>query len=135
MDIKSHKAGIAPALCTQCSAQIEVDASLDAAICSHCGTAYVVEKAIAQYGVQEMKNTRIGHVETISIHHGSENKKTMSFFGRSLDGWVQVLLEREKRKTEATRLASEWEKRKMKNLPLVLIVTVPVFIGLLLAIG
>lgn len=134
MDIKSHKAGIVPAICTQCSAQIKVDASLDAAICRHCGTAFIVEKAIAQYSIQEMKNTHIGHVETINIHHDSENKKPKGFFDRSLDKWVQVQLEREKRKAEEARLKAEMEKQELKYLPLLIIASVLMFIGLLLAI-
>ena len=34
------------ARCTQCSASLQVDSSKDAAICEHCGTPFIVEKAI-----------------------------------------------------------------------------------------
>lgn len=38
-----------PARCTQCGADIEVDATKDAGICKYCGTAFVTEKAINNY--------------------------------------------------------------------------------------
>lgn len=41
--------GFIPARCTQCGAEIKVDASKDAGICEHCGTAFVTEKAINNY--------------------------------------------------------------------------------------
>jgi tetratricopeptide (TPR) repeat protein len=37
------------AKCTQCGASLEVDAAQDAAICKHCGTPFIVEKAISNY--------------------------------------------------------------------------------------
>ena len=134
MGIRNYKSALVPAICTQCSARIEVDASLDAAICKHCGTAYIVEKAIAQYSVQELKNTHIDHIETINIHHNSESAKPKGFFDRSLDRWAQVQIEREKRKAEAARLEAEREKQELKYLPLVLIASVVMFIVLLLIV-
>lgn len=38
-----------PAICTQCGASIEVDSAQSAAVCSHCGTPFIVENAITQY--------------------------------------------------------------------------------------
>jgi len=38
-----------PAKCTQCNANLEVDPARDAAICSACGTPFIVEKAINNY--------------------------------------------------------------------------------------
>ena len=38
-----------PAKCITCGANIEVDESRDAGICPYCNTAYVTEKAIANY--------------------------------------------------------------------------------------
>ena len=35
-----------PAICTQCGANIEVDETRDAGICTHCGTPFVTEKVI-----------------------------------------------------------------------------------------
>lgn len=41
-----------PAKCTQCGANIEVDASHEAGICKFCGTAFITEKAINNYNIQ-----------------------------------------------------------------------------------
>lgn len=51
------------AKCTNCGANLKVDASKDAAICEHCGCAFVVEKAINYYN--------IGHV-TVNIAEKSD---------------------------------------------------------------
>ena len=40
---------IVPALCTQCGAAVEVNDAQDAAICPHCRTPFIVEKAIHHY--------------------------------------------------------------------------------------
>ncbi len=37
------------AICTQCGANIEVDATREAGICKYCGTAFITEKAINNY--------------------------------------------------------------------------------------
>ena len=37
------------AICTSCGGALEVDSAKDAAICPHCGTPYIVEKAINLY--------------------------------------------------------------------------------------
>lgn len=42
---------LVPAICTQCGAKLEVDDTRDAAICQHCGTAFVTEKAINNYNI------------------------------------------------------------------------------------
>ncbi|MCL2495708.1 MAG: leucine-rich repeat domain-containing protein [Oscillospiraceae bacterium] len=38
-----------PAKCTQCNANLQVDSAKDAAVCEHCGTPFIVEKAINHY--------------------------------------------------------------------------------------
>lgn len=38
-----------PGICTQCGAPIEVDPSIEAAVCPFCGTPYVTTKAIEKY--------------------------------------------------------------------------------------
>ncbi len=43
--------GFVAAKCTQCGANIEVDDSKDAGICSHCGTPFVTEKVINNYSI------------------------------------------------------------------------------------
>lgn len=39
------------AKCTQCGSVLQVDGMRDAAICQHCGSAFVVEKAVHNYSV------------------------------------------------------------------------------------
>lgn len=39
------------ARCINCGANLQVDGNLEAAICQHCGSAFVVEKAISHYHV------------------------------------------------------------------------------------
>ena len=38
---------LAKAVCTNCGGNLEIDNVKDAATCPYCGTAYIVEKAIA----------------------------------------------------------------------------------------
>lgn len=45
-----------PAKCTQCGANIEVDASQEAGICKFCGTAFITEKAINNYNTYITNN-------------------------------------------------------------------------------
>ncbi|MCL2062641.1 MAG: hypothetical protein FWH03_08490 [Firmicutes bacterium] len=40
---------LVPAKCTQCGANIKVDDELDAAVCTHCQTAFITQKAIHNY--------------------------------------------------------------------------------------
>ncbi|MCL2213453.1 MAG: hypothetical protein FWB93_06450 [Oscillospiraceae bacterium] len=40
---------LTPAICTQCNSAIQVDSDKEAGVCSSCGTAFVVEKAINNY--------------------------------------------------------------------------------------
>lgn len=42
---------LVPAKCTNCGAALQVDNAKDAAICQHCGSAFIVEKAINHYHV------------------------------------------------------------------------------------
>ena len=63
--------GLVAAKCTQCGANIEVDASKDAGICSFCGTAFVTEKAINNYIVNNTFN--IQNAELIIPNVNVEN--------------------------------------------------------------
>ena len=42
------------AKCTNCGAVLKVDSAKDAAICEHCGSAYIVEKAVNYYQTQNI---------------------------------------------------------------------------------
>ena len=57
-----------PAKCTQCGASLQVDSSKDAAICGHCGTPFIVEKAIHNYTVH---NTI--HADTVIVREDSRD--------------------------------------------------------------
>ncbi len=53
--MEQHETGeklTAQAICTECGAVTEVDPQQDAAICSHCGRPFVVEKGIRLYQKQ-----------------------------------------------------------------------------------
>lgn len=44
------------AKCTQCGAELQVDSSHEAAVCQHCGTPFIVEKAINNYNTYVTQN-------------------------------------------------------------------------------
>lgn len=67
--------GLVAAKCTQCGANIEVDASKDAGICSFCGTAFVTEKAINNYIVNNTFN--IQNAELVIPNVNIENVKKL----------------------------------------------------------
>jgi len=54
------------AKCTNCGAGLSVDSSKDAAICSYCGSAFVVEKAINNYIIT---NAQI-NAQTVNVNVG-----------------------------------------------------------------
>ena len=59
---------IVPALCTQCGAKIEVNPAQDAAICPHCKTAFIVEKAVRNYHLQSIQNMNFEHINTVNFN-------------------------------------------------------------------
>ena len=56
-----------PAICSQCGAQVNVDASQETAFCTYCGAKFIVEKAINNYNI---KTANIGHADTINVYAG-----------------------------------------------------------------
>ncbi len=58
---------IVPALCTQCGAAVEVNDAQDAAICPHCRTPFIVEKAINHYHTTQNYQINGG---VVNIHAG-----------------------------------------------------------------
>lgn len=40
---------LVPAKCTNCDGTLEVDSMKEAAICTHCGSAFITEKNIENY--------------------------------------------------------------------------------------
>lgn len=63
---------LVPAICTQCGAQLEVDDTHEAGICKFCGTAFITEKAINNYVV----NNTI-HVQNASINVSNVNVENL----------------------------------------------------------
>ena len=51
------------AKCTNCGANLQVDNTKDAAICQHCGSAYIVEKAINNYR-NERRDFELSRIES-----------------------------------------------------------------------
>ncbi len=52
------------AKCTACGANLKVDSSLEAANCEYCGSAFIVEKAINNYNIE---NAQI-NVQTVNVN-------------------------------------------------------------------
>lgn len=64
--------GLVAAKCTQCGANIEVDASKEAGICQYCGTAYVTEKAINNYNI-----VNNNYINAENINMGTESAEQL----------------------------------------------------------
>lgn len=70
------------AKCTQCGANIQVDASHEAGVCPHCGTAFITEKAVNNYNFTNVTTNTFQSVTNISggevhIHEDRENADTL----------------------------------------------------------
>lgn len=60
------------AKCTNCGATLEVDSEKDAYICSHCGSAFIVEKAIQNYNNTYITNNNI-KADVVNIYNTQES--------------------------------------------------------------
>lgn len=67
--------GFVAAKCTQCGANIEVDDTKEAGICKFCGTAFVTEKAINNYNINNTYN--IQNANLIIPSRNIENLKKL----------------------------------------------------------
>jgi len=114
---------IVPAICTQCSAQIEVDSSRDAAICPHCGTAFIVEKAVDNYNIQAIQSARVEHIDTVNINNTTQGNAgtALHFIDKHLDRRTMMKIEKEKLKAEKQKREAEESARRAKYIPLVVI--------------
>ena len=52
---------LVPGTCTNCGASLQVDPSLQAAICPACGTPYIVQQAINNFNISSTGNINIGN--------------------------------------------------------------------------
>ena len=62
------------AKCTNCGATLKVDNTNEAAICEHCGSAFIIEKAINNYNVTNNINA-----EVVNIFNPSSNNTNPDF--------------------------------------------------------
>lgn len=69
------------AKCTNCGALLEVDATMDAAICPYCGTPYIVEKAI-----QYFKTTN--HITANVVNVYANNSTDFTIRGGVLEKYI-----------------------------------------------
>lgn len=74
------------AQCTNCNAPLEVDDNKEAAICPHCGTPYIVEKAINYF---EVNNTFVGATININpeIQSGLDAAEALVNLGETLKAY------------------------------------------------
>lgn len=68
---------LVPAKCTQCGANIEVDETKEAGICRYCGTAFITEKAINNYNINNTYN--IQNANIIIPSKNIENLKKLGY--------------------------------------------------------
>ena len=76
-----------PAKCTQCGANITVDNTKEAGICEFCGTAFVTEKAVNNYTIN---NTNHITAQTVNVYNENKEKdfqikahKLVAYTGKS----------------------------------------------------
>lgn len=72
---------LVPGTCTNCGASLQVDPSLQAAICPACGTPYIVQQAINSFNISSIGSISVGNA-VISLPGGSaENlvKRAVNF--------------------------------------------------------
>ena len=69
--------GFVAAKCTQCGANIEVDDTKEAGICKYCGTAFVTEKAINNYVINN--NYNIQNANIVMPSKNIDNLKKLGF--------------------------------------------------------
>lgn len=65
--------GMVAAKCTQCGANIEVDDTKEAGICKYCGTAFITEKAIANYNTYITNNNNFAGANINVVGGNVEN--------------------------------------------------------------
>lgn len=84
---------LVPAICTKCGAQIEVDNTHEAGVCKYCGTAFITEKVINTYNINNTVNIQSGG-NTINIIGENNGKNYLELARRArnlgdVDGAVE----------------------------------------------
>ena len=68
---------LAQAKCKNCGAVLEVDTSMETAVCPYCGTPYIVEKTIKNYNANFNITNQI-RTDTVNIYGGSASVPGLS---------------------------------------------------------
>jgi ribosomal protein L7/L12/predicted RNA-binding Zn-ribbon protein involved in translation (DUF1610 family) len=82
------------AKCTQCGANIKVDKSKEAAICEHCGTAFITEKAVKNYNINYSIDNGVINISGVDINNlllRAEQFESDGDFDRALEYYDRVL--------------------------------------------
>lgn len=66
---------LAQAKCKNCGAVLEVDTSMETAVCPYCGTPYIVEKTIKNYNANFNITNQI-RTDTVNIYGGSASARS-----------------------------------------------------------
>lgn len=82
---------LVPAKCTQCGGNIEVEATKEAGICPHCGTAFITDKVINNY------NTVVNNTNN---YEGA----TINYYGN------QMMLEKHLANARRAKTKEDWEE-------------------------
>lgn len=88
------------AKCPQCGANINVDNTKEAGICSYCGTAFITEKAISLYQTVNNFNINNATINIINEHPKDKNRfekpykiflsRTKSFIGGAMVYYFEI---------------------------------------------
>lgn len=95
----SQNTKLIPGICTNCGASLQVDPSLQAAICPACGTPYIVQQAINNFNISTSGNINIETVVVSSPGSSAENyvnraivfeqqyelEKALEYYNKALD--------------------------------------------------
>lgn len=90
---------LVPAKCTQCGASLDVDSSQEAAICPHCKTPFITEKAINNFNTTNVTNIDTINAEVVNVESSdsasnlSRTAETLTNFGewdKARDIYVKI---------------------------------------------
>ena len=73
------------AKCTNCGATLKVDNQQEAAVCEYCGSAYIVEKAINNY---QIENHNTIHAQVVNIYGEQKNTVPIS---QKISNYIQKI--------------------------------------------
>ncbi len=71
-----------PAICPKCGGKMEVDPSQEAAVCQYCGSAFIVDKAVQNYTIQ---NAHIDHADKVTVDLKGSVDSVIGLVEREMD--------------------------------------------------